>query len=78
MEECFDKEKAYRNYMDFCNRYKDFIENTIEKMNNLLEEIPKDATLYLYGDIEKALEHLHQIQSWIKNTLEMSIKDFWE
>ena len=39
MEECFDKEKAYRNYIEFCNRYKDFIEDTIEKMNNLLEEI---------------------------------------
>ena len=78
MEGCFDKQKAYREYIDFCNKYKDFISDTVEKMNNFLEEIPKDATLYIYGDIDNALSSLNQIQNWVKGTLEMSVDDFCE
>ena len=69
-------DKEYKEYMQFCHKYEDFISQTLEKIKVFNEEIPKNSTLYLHGNIEKLIEELNIVKQWIDNTSKISINDF--
>ena len=63
--------------MNFCNEYKHQIENAKDTLLNFLDDIPKDATLYVANNvIEDTIRNLKEIDEWIKGTLELSKEDF--
>lgn len=71
------KNNEYTKYMNFCNEYKHQIENAKDTLLNFLDDIPKDATLYVANNvIEDTIRNLKEIDEWIKGTLELSKEDF--
>lgn len=68
--------EEYKEYMQFCHKYEDFISQTLEKIKVFNDEIPKNSTLYLHGNVEKLIEELNIIKQWIDNTSKISIDDF--
>ena len=71
------KNSEYTKYMNFCDEYKNKIENAKDTLLNFLDDIPKDATLYVANNvIEDTIRNLKEIDEWIKGTLELSEEDF--
>lgn len=72
-----NQNKMYKEYMDFCDKYGEQIESSLNTLRNFISEIPKDATLYVRSDvIEQTIKNLKEINEWIVETKQLSEEDF--